>query len=73
MISQNDITEILLAMPDEPTFNEYCFSKNPRLWALWCKVRNRQPTPSYVWTEGDVVVSLDKMIEEYDEAGKRTA
>jgi len=41
--------------------NEPCHIVNPELWEHFCKVTNRLPGPSYVWTEADVVQALDEI------------
>lgn len=44
--------------PDLP-LNEPCAYVNPILWLYFCRVTKRDPMPSEVWTEADVVQYLD--------------
>jgi len=40
--------------------NEPCYLVNPELWLSYCKIVNRDPSPSPWWTEADVIVALDR-------------
>ncbi len=47
--------KLLSALPlHEPSTDR---PPDPALWAAWCSALNRDPAPSYVWTELDVVRS----------------
>jgi hypothetical protein len=47
--------DLLAALPlHEPSADN---RPDPELWAAWCSALGRDPAPSYVWTELDVVRS----------------
>jgi len=47
-------------LPDEPRF-ELCSDVNPKLWAIYCALKNRPNSTSFVSTEADVVQAIDGM------------
>ena len=47
-------------LPDEPR-GELCSEVNPKLWAVYCALKDRPNSSSYVWTEADVVQAIDGM------------
>jgi hypothetical protein len=46
------------ATPETPRL-EPCSDVNPELWRYFCKLRNREPNRSDVWSEADVIQHLD--------------
>jgi hypothetical protein len=50
-------------IPDEPRL-ELCSEVNPKLWAIYCALKNRPNDPSFVWTEADVVQAIDGMFSD---------
>ena len=56
--------------PEIPSFG-LCSEVNPALWSAFCTLKMRPQEPSNVWTESDVIQSIDQMYEVYFHA--RTA
>lgn len=52
---------ITISRPDAPETPraQPCYDVNPALWTYFCHQANRDPIPSHVWTEADVVQWLD--------------
>jgi hypothetical protein len=46
--------------PEIPS-SELCSAVNPDLWSAFCALKNRPNDPSFVWSEADVVQSIDEM------------
>lgn len=55
-----DLIYALDLMPDIPSV-EPCSAVNPQLWSAFCTLKNRPQDTSNVWTESDVVQSIDEM------------
>lgn len=54
-MTRQQALDLLAAMPlHEPSADN---RPDPALWAAWCAGLNRDPAPSYIWTELDVVRS----------------
>jgi hypothetical protein len=48
--------------PETPSY-DLCFAVNPDLWTAFCALKNRPYDPSFVWSEADVVQSIDEMYD----------
>jgi hypothetical protein len=46
--------------PEVPSY-DLCSAVNPDLWSAYCTLKNRPNDPSFVWSEADVVQSIDEM------------
>ena len=46
--------------PEIPSY-DLCSAVNPDLWSAYCALKNRPNDPSFVWSEADVVQSIDEM------------
>jgi hypothetical protein len=56
-ISREDAIALLDLLPREKASLQPCSDVNPALWHHWCRLRDRDPANSLVWSEIDVVVS----------------
>jgi hypothetical protein len=56
--------------PEIPS-TDLCSTINPALWSAFCTLKMRPQEPSNVWTESDVMQSIDQMYEAFFNA--RTA
>lgn len=54
--------------PSDPIDTKPCWEVNPSLWVAYCQLVGRPIAPSYVWTEVDVVLSIDEIINAQDTA-----
>ena len=61
-ISREDAIALLDLLPRGKASLEPCSDVNPALWHHWCRLRDRDPANSVVWSEYDVAFSSALML-----------
>lgn len=64
-ISREDAIALLDLLPRGKASLEPCYEANPALWCHWCRLRDRDPINSVVWSELDVSVSSAFMLRSH--------
>lgn len=64
-ITREQALLLLEAMPHEQVMDKPCHLCNWRLWFAWCQVKEREPDPSDIWTERNVVESCKLLLIGY--------